>query len=330
MARERRVTATDVAREAGVSQPTVSYVLNNVGNQKISAETKARVYAAVAKLGYTPSAAARTLRLGRSNVVLLLLADVPLGHTAIELIEHLTEDLERHGLTVITRIEAGQSTNTLWADVAPRAVVLFAPLDAERRAQMEAVGTHVVNVWHPGLDNGEDDPLARSQSRVGLLQVGHLAGRGHQAIGYGAPTDRRLHDFYELRLEGVRRACVERGLFPPAVREVPLDVVSAAEHARRWVAEGVTAVCAFNDEVAFALLAGMRAAGLSAPDALAVIGVDDIPLAPFAAPPLTTVNQHLATVAAELAESVLHGLEHPNQFPRRQSEVARVVIRESA
>ena len=74
----RAVTATDVAREAGVSQATVSYVINDDPNQKISSETRGRVLAAVARLGYTPSAAARALRKGSSDLVLLALPDVPM------------------------------------------------------------------------------------------------------------------------------------------------------------------------------------------------------------------------------------------------------------
>ncbi|MFJ9085529.1 LacI family DNA-binding transcriptional regulator [Streptomyces sp. NPDC102384] len=330
MARRRRVTATDVAREAGVSQTTVSYVLNDVPHQKISTETRQRIHAAVDKLGYTPSAAARTLRKGHSDIVLLLLADMPLGHTAIELIEQLTQVLQEHGLSVITRIEDGGTDAALWADLAPRAVVMLAPVEADRRARMEAAGIDVINAWRRDPEDAGHDTLAYSQHHVGTLQARHLAAAGHRNLGYAAPADPRLGDFYELRLQGVRDACAELGLEPPVVREVEPDAGGAAAAVRAWRSESVTGVCAFNDEVAFALLAGMRAAGLSAPGDLAVIGVDDIPVARFAEPPLTTVDQHMGIVATGLAEAILRRRGFPAGQGEQRGASATVVARQSA
>ncbi|MGA5761392.1 LacI family DNA-binding transcriptional regulator [Nonomuraea bangladeshensis] len=327
MARARRVTSVDVAREAGVSQATVSYVLNNVPHQKIAEETRQRIHAAVKKLGYTPSAAARTLRLGRSDIVLLLVANIPLGSTAVELIEHLTADLERHGLSVITRIESGRTVASLWKDLAPAAVVSFAPVTKENRADMRAAGTYVVNAW--GDSEGEPNVMTRGQTRIGRMQADHLISRGHVRVGYAAPADPRVRAFYDPRLAGVRQGCADRGLPPPSVREVPLDAEAASTAARAWRAEGVTAVCAFNDEVAVALLAGVRAAGLSAPADLAVIGVDDIPMARFAEPPLTTIDQHTEAVAAELADAVLKGLERPDARRSAPPDNATLVVRRS-
>ena len=76
---ERRVTLADVALMASVSAATVSYVLNNKPGQSIPAETRQRVQAAAAELGYTRSGAARTLARGRSDIVLLLVPDLPLS-----------------------------------------------------------------------------------------------------------------------------------------------------------------------------------------------------------------------------------------------------------
>src|SRR3954454_24687443 len=77
--RFRRPTAADVARRAGVSRATVSYVLNDTPHQAIPSQTRERVRAAAADLGYSPSAAARTLITGRSEVALLLPPDRPIG-----------------------------------------------------------------------------------------------------------------------------------------------------------------------------------------------------------------------------------------------------------
>jgi DNA-binding LacI/PurR family transcriptional regulator len=336
-ARKGRVTSIDVAREAGVSQTTVSYVLNDVADQKISAGTRRRVLAAVEKLGYTPSAAARTLRRGRSDIVLLVLPDVPVGPTLAEVIERLTDDLEQRGLTVISRRDRGHApVAALWRELMPAAVVGFSgSIGPEDRERLRAAGIHCAGLL---LDSGGGDVLSLPQTRIGRVQAGHLAATGHRLLGYAAPDDPRVRDFYELRLEGVRRGCAESGLGPPVVYEVPLGVRPAADAVRSWHEAGVTGICAYNDEVAFALLAGARAAGLAVPGDLAVIGVDNIPLAPFAVPPLTTVDQHGGTIAAHLAELVLGGIgngvgsgagtSRPARPPR--AEAVTLVVRESA
>src|SRR5215218_9071233 len=95
----RRVTSADVARMAGVSRATVSYVLNDTPHQTISAHTRDRVLHAAAVLGYAPSAAARTLRTGRSDVVLCLLPDWPIGPEVGSMLGNLSTALARSGLT---------------------------------------------------------------------------------------------------------------------------------------------------------------------------------------------------------------------------------------
>src|SRR6185312_14686232 len=97
----RRVTSADVAREAGLSRATVSYVLNDTPHQKIPDETRQRVLATAARLGYAPSAAARALRSGRSELVLCLLPDWPMGPQVGEMLEHLSSSLAQYGLTFV-------------------------------------------------------------------------------------------------------------------------------------------------------------------------------------------------------------------------------------
>ncbi|MBO2448693.1 LacI family DNA-binding transcriptional regulator [Actinomadura barringtoniae] len=325
-ARQRRVTSVDVAREAGVSPATVSYVLNRVTRQRISEETRRKVMAAVDKLGYTPSAAARDLRRGRSDIVLLLLKGIPLGFTAIELVEELTDALGRHELTLVTRLERDRPLTEMWRELTPAAVIFFTEVSEEDRAQLSTAGAHIVHNWPDA--NGQD-PITAGQVEIGRLQAVHLAANGHRRLGYLGPDDARMRDFAGPRLEGVRQACAERGLTPPDVREMPFGSAAAVRIARTWQAAGITGVCAFNDEYAFTFLAGMRAAGLAAPDDLAVVGVDDIPLAQLAAPPLTTVRQDMRIVAATLTHQVLRGLGL-SDGRALSTEASILVVRDSA
>ncbi|MFC4616816.1 LacI family DNA-binding transcriptional regulator [Cellulomonas algicola] len=328
----RRVTATDVAREAGVSQATVSYVLNNTPGQTIPAATRQRVQDAVARLGYAPHGAARALRTGRSDVVLFLLPDWPIGPAVVTLVEGLTERLQAQGLSLfVRRTTDGSALSGLWRTVAPAAVVSLDGLDDAEQRAMEDAGIPVVSALVRPRRSAQG-VLTLSHTLIGATQLQHLAATGHRHIGYGLPDDPRVTVFRDLRLDGVRTAAFELGLAEPSARVVPMDVAGAAAAVTAWRAESpaVTAVCAYNDDQAFALLAGMRSLGLSAPADLAIIGVDDTPLAPFAHPPLTTVRQDADAVMDYLTAAVLQRLAGgtPPRPPR--SEAITLVVRESA
>lgn len=323
-----RVTSADVARASGVSRTTVSYVLNDTPGASISEETRRRVLETAADLGYTPSAAARTLRSGRSDVVLCVLPDWTVGPVIDTLLDHLTTLFADHGLALLVFHDRGSSPLTeLWRAVTPRAVLALGPLTeadaaAMRTARIPVVGSALDEDPHP-------ETFAVPQHGIAELQVEHLAARGHRVLAYAAPSDARLEAFVDRRLAGARGACARLGLPDPRVRTVDLEVGSAADAVRAWRADGVTAVVAYNDEVAFAVLAGMHAEGLAAPADLAVIGVDDIPLARLAAPALTSVWQAIDAQAEHLASSVLAALGHSVPAPRPVGELFHVVERSS-
>ncbi|WP_232014274.1 LacI family DNA-binding transcriptional regulator [Cellulomonas fimi] len=324
------MTSADVARESGVSRTTVSYVLNAKDGVVITDATRQRVLDAAARLGYTPSAAARTLRSGRSDLVLCVLPDWTVGPVIDTLIDHLTTALAEHGLSVLVHSGRGKgSLADLWRAVTPCAVLGLAPFDeadthAMRQAGIPVVGTALDEDPHPEI-------FSVPQADIGGLQVEHLAERGHRVLAYAAPSDDRLAAFADRRLAGARAVCERLGLPEPRVAPVDLDVASAVAAVRQWRSgdDPVTAVAAYNDEVALAVLAGLRAEGLRVPDDVAVIGVDDISAARLAAPALTTVWQAIDAQASYLAASVLTALGLAHDPPQRTSDVFHVVQRES-
>lgn len=326
-----KVTAKDVARVAGVSQATVSYVINDTPSQRISPDTRDRVLSAVAELGYTPSAAARALRKGSSDVVLLAMPNLPIGPTIASLIDRLEDDLESTGLSLITRrISDRHPLDSLWRQISPAAVVAWTEVPPQLERDMTASGIFVAQtLWAP---RSGEATLTVPQHLIGRLQAEHLAVAGHSSIGYAAPADARVEGFLRLRLDGVRTSCVELGLDLPVVQFVPLDVASAADAVRAWRAASppVTGVCAYNDEVAFAVLAGMRELGLTAPTDMAVIGVDNIALAPFASPPLTSIDQNEEILADHLAALIRAGIAGEPLPAMPRSESVSVIVRESA
>jgi DNA-binding LacI/PurR family transcriptional regulator len=323
------VTSADVARESGVSRTTVSYVLNGTPGATISNATRRRVIETATRLGYAPSAAARTLRSGRSDLVLCVLPDWPIGPVIDTLLEHLADELAERGLSVLVHHGRGtRPLSDLWRAVQPRTVVGFTAFAEEDLRAMRQAGIQVVGTR---MDGDDDDPtvVAVSQVQIGELQAQHLVAGGRSRIGWAGSTDERIAQFAQLRLEGVRSGCEQAGLAPPVVLELELTVASAARAVAAWREAGVDAVAAYNDEVGLAVLAGLRAQGLAVPQDVAVIGVDDVPAAALAEPPLSSVDQAIERQAAYLAACTLAVLDGADP-PSRPDDLHTVVARESS
>lgn len=323
------VTSADVARASGVSRTTVSYVLNGTAGAKISEATRERVREAARSLGYSPSAAARTLRRGRNDIVLCVLPDWPVGPIIDTLLDDLATALAGRGLTILVHHDRGpEPLAELWRQVTPLAVVGLSRFDDDDVRAMVQAGIKVVGTT---LDEDADRGVfAVPQTQIGRLQVTHLADRGHTHLAYAAPDDPRLAAFTDRRVAGARLECAERGLPEPQVATVPLDVDAAVAALRAWRTgpHPVTAVAAYNDDVAIAVLAAARAEGLRVPDDVAVLGVDDTPAARLAAPPLSTVWQAVDAQAAHLAASVVATLDG-TPLPARPDDLFHVVARGS-
>jgi DNA-binding LacI/PurR family transcriptional regulator len=323
------VTSKDVAREAGVSRATVSYILNNTPHQSIPESTRKRVLDAAARLNYTPLASARILRRGRSDIVLLLLPDWPIGPNIATMTELLAGYLHPHGLTLVTHAHLKERPlEEIWRALTPAAVIRLGHLGPDEDEQLRRAQ---VGVLVEMADSADDDAdLNIPMQRMGRMQAEHLAAQGHRRIGYAAPGDKRLDVFRDRRLHGVREACADLGLDLPEVRDVRLDREAAAAAIAHWRKLGITGVCAYNDETAIALLAGAKRLGLRVPSDIAVIGADDIPLAKLADPPLTTVVIDLPRVSKVIAGHIIHGLTGTGRRERIPSTVLDVVLRESA
>ncbi len=328
----RRVTSADVAREAGVSRSTVSYVLNDTPHQKIPDATRQRVFDAAARLGYVPSAAARTLRSGRSDVVLGLVPDWPLGAAVGHLLQCMTAAFARRGLTFVVHpnTRAARPLNEVWKAIAPAAVLALDEFSDADAADMRAAGVQVIVTMHASARHRWRQ-IPMPENPIGALQARHLAA-AHTRLGYAYPDDQRVAVFAEPRLAGASEVCAELGLPEPDVRTVPLKPSAAADAVRSWLAASppVTGICAFNDEIAMAVLAGLSHLGLEAPRDMAVVGVDDIPSAAVAHPPLTTVVQEFAVIAEHYAGSVVAALDGEQLPAEPASGGFRLEIRESA
>ncbi|MFV0460871.1 MAG: LacI family DNA-binding transcriptional regulator [Actinomycetales bacterium] len=290
----RRATSADVARRAGVSRTTVSYVLNGRADN-LPVATQARVRQAAADLHYVPSAAARTLRRGRSDLVVLMSPRWTYAYTTGVVVERLTERVDDLGLCLMLT-QADAADDRVWASVAPLAVVSLDLIPAEAVARLHRLG--VQHVIHPGAAWS----VAEGGARHGRVQAEYLIGKGHRRFGFACSNDPTLQWFSEIRSEGFRRAITGTGeVLPLPVGTSPELAVDAVQ---RWQQAGASAVAAYNDETAIAVLGAMQRLGLTCPDDLAVMGVDNSPASRCVQPGLTTLDVAPAA-AADLLGNLL-------------------------
>ena len=304
----------DVARLAGVSQKTVSRVLND--EPYVSAELRRRVLDAAESLGYRRNNAARALASGRTHAIGVVTLGTGLYGPA-SLLTGIERAVRRTGyaLRVANTVEgdpggvAGAVETLL--DQGVDGIVISEPID-------EGDGSLHVDV--PVLVLGA--PPALTAPRVvtagvdGLalarLATDHLLDLGHATVHHLAGPQRWFAA--RDRLAGWRAALEARGVPPPP--HTMGDWSAASGYAAgRELAGDVTAVFAANDDMAVGLIRALTEAGRRVPDDVSVVGFDDIPLAGYVTPPLTTVPQPFDAVATRGIELLLHAVEQPDAEP---------------
>lgn len=327
-----RVTSRDVAREAGVSQTTVSFVLNGRDEHGIAQETRRHVLATARRLGYVPSASARSLRAGKSHVVVCLIPDLPVSEAFETMKRRLSAALAEQGYACAF-FEATWRKGRLaemWRHVEPAAVVSFAALDPRDAAVLRASSVPVIeDVLRP--DGARLRHL--DQREIGATQVRYLASQGHRRLAVAAIADPREQPFCAPRVAGARQACSDLGLAAPVEVTVEYSTdsaLSALDELRR-LDQPPSAVAAFNDLVGLALMGACRVAQVRVPEELAIIGVDDLPAAGLSVPGLTTIRLDLAPPARSLAMEVVAAIggELLTDDPT-DSDVLQIIRRGSA
>ncbi len=321
-----RPTKADVARLAKVSAATVSYVLNDVEGQTISAQTRAAVHDAAKQLGYRPNLAARNLARGGSGVMLYIVPRISLGDLLIEVGSRLTAALARHGVVLSLQFETDDGRNVVdaMADLNPIAVTSVFPLGG---AALEAATAAGIPQIH--LGSAQLHAMGALHLTIGEMRVEHLASRGHRRLAFAFSDVAQLRPLGEYWLDGLRVAASGRGMPEIRVGSVANDGADAAEVISGWIADGVTAVCAESDETAMVVLHGIRQAGLRCPQDLAVMGVDARPLGAVSAPPLTSVGFDAETIVDVSVAAMMTELGYPSVPEPSSQNVAHLIQRAS-
>ncbi|MFE5486683.1 LacI family DNA-binding transcriptional regulator [Streptomyces sp. NPDC056527] len=311
------ITSADVARLAGVSRATVSFVLNDTPGHRVSESTRARVLDAADRLGYVPHAAARSLRAGRSNLVLMPASISAIGRLVSDWVDDLHSELDRRGYTAV--LHAGRFADPVdaaraWAELRPAAVVA---LDGDRLTAQAAELLRRAGVR--GLLAFASRPLPGvhtigfDHSRIGATAAEHLIARGRNRIGVVMPQERGLDAFARPRLAGAESVAA-RHMATVTPVELAYTRESAAALAGRWTSLDLDSVFAYNDEYAALLLHALKAEGIAVPEEVAIVGSDDLVLSAFQQPALSTIRLDLAS-PARIADALHELIETGSTAP---------------
>lgn len=311
------VTGDDVARAAGVSRPAVSQILN--GRGRFSPDTIRRVEETAAAMNYRPSAAARTLATGTSDVVIALVPNTTFGTNLQDFVDFLTEELARAGLILVLRFASSpvELLEHFITTVRPRAVIapFVAPTAAERES-IEAAGIALIDLHAEG---GRDE-----NHRIGLLQGEYLASKGHRHLVYAHLRDTRLDVFGDAREQGLADYCLAHGIDAPTSIRLPLELDEAVSLLRTLPLG--TAIACYNDDVAIALLGAARELGRRVPEDVALMGMDATRIGTLVAPRLTTIKVEAAPAMDRMIRDVVSRVSGSARPARPTDPVVLTVV----
>nr|WP_297424537.1 LacI family DNA-binding transcriptional regulator [uncultured Actinotalea sp.] len=334
--RPRRATIRDVALEAGVSRGTVSRVLN--GEPYVSAEARAAIEAAVAKVGYVPNTAARNLALQRAQAIgfivhephALFLEDPNIGAILLGANRVLSgADQQMVSLVIDSERDSRRVARYLSGGFVDGAVVVSA---RQNDSLLAAIGRLSIPATLVGRPPGDVHvPWVGIDNRGAAAAITeHLVGTGRRRIGMIAVALDR--DSGADRLTGFRDALGDR-FDERLVVDRPLYEYTAGRTAMEELLErepDVDGVFAASDAVAAGALDALRAAGRRVPEDVGVVGFDDSSWALRTHPQLTTVHQPASLLGERAAESVLAQVSGSAPEPGGTLLETHVVVRGSA
>ncbi len=328
----KRVTMSDVAREAGVSLMTVSRVLN--GKAEVSPETRQRVLDVIARLDYRPSGVARSLVTRRTRTIGLVVPDNanPFFSEVARGVEHAAyahgynvflcntdEDLERERAVLQSLEEKGVDGVVLCSsrleDDELRTVIARHPAAVLLNRRLEGVAAVLV-----------DD------EQGGRMATEHLLRAGRRRVGFltGPPASRSGRQ----RVTGYRAAFVAAGLpCSPAWAWPCAPTVDGGRQGTRELLgghPGMTALLCYNDLVAIGALQACAELHVAVPGELAVVGFDDIPLAALVTPSLTTCRAPRYDLGCEAMRLLLQCLDASSEQTGEVLMQPELIVRASA
>jgi DNA-binding LacI/PurR family transcriptional regulator len=332
------ITSHDIAEAAGVSRTTVSYVLSNRLGVSVSGKTRKRVLATARRLGYVPNSAAAMLVTGRSKSIGLVLSRPELlgvdGFIPI-MVHGLNEVCSARGYRLLMEAVTDPPRVDDYLDLAKSkrvdSMIVMNPRKGDPALRK------VIETSFPVLVAGSAEQPRESaigtQDRQGSQKATeHLLSLGHKRIAHISYASLNYHGAL-LRLEGYRQALQKAKIpFDPSLfREGDFTAQSGYDAMRRILASAsrATALFAGNDTIATGAMLALREAGLSVPEDFAVVGYDDLPIASYTCPPLTTVRTHPFEQGKLLAEAAITLMNNEKVGSQQDALPLELVVRNS-
>lgn len=316
--RDRRITIGDVAARAGVSKSAVSFVFN--GRPGVGEEARERILEAALELEWRPDARARALSRSRAQALGLVIRRDPELLSTDPFFPQFVAGVESHlstvGYALVLQVvdgeEAERAAYSRFAHEARVDGVFLTDLriEDERPAELRTLGMPCVLLGSGG--SGDTAPIGLDDAAGIRRAVRHLHALGHQRIAHVSGADRYVHS--RVRRGAWESEMRELGLEPGAVAVGDFTGASGARATHELLdhPEPPTAIIYANDIMAIAGISAAMDRGMRVPHDLSIIGFDDIPLAPYVIPPLTTVRQDVfqwGNACARTLVSIVEGRE---------------------
>jgi LacI family transcriptional regulator len=326
-------TIREVAESAGVSYATVSHVINNT--RVVSQETRERVLAAMSALNYRPNALARSLRQGKTNTMGLVLPDSANPFFA-EISRSIEDEAFKKGYSVfLCNTELDTQRELFYVDVLSKkqvdGIIFVAAGDQADSLDFLVHRNLPVVMIDRDLHNVDVDAVLTDNQLGGFLATRHLIELGHTRIAcISGPSS--ITPGSE-RIVGYRNALEQAGL----VYDEKL-ILRGDYHARSGleITQSIlemdprpTAIFALNDLMALGALRAASEAGCSVPADLAIVGYDDLELAQFTNPPLTTIAQPKKEIGVQAVHLLIDRMSQKSRPPRRLVLPPELIVRRS-
>ena len=340
----KRPTQVDVARLAGVSRATVSYVVNGLtdGRVPISKDTRQRVLEAVAELDYVPDARAQALRSGNTNTIGLIIPDIHNPHFW-EIADGVEQEAYAAGYHILLSSipPENEYAEDIFKNLSQRRIdgLIMIPSFIYQSEEAQKTLANLLKRRVPivGImaDHGEAsyniDRVISDYRDTTVEVMTHLLSLQHRRIGfiYGIAVPELGND----RLSAYRDSLQAAGLpvDPELIIQCGQPIEDSYQATRQLLELPVrpTALLAINDFLAVGALRAIRDLNLNVPDDISLVGYDDVPLAKYLVPRLSSASKNGEKMGREAMRLLLARLQDPNR-PRQEIRLpARLILRES-
>ncbi len=327
-------TMKDIARLAGVSTSTVSHVINK--SRFVSDEIAERVNNAAQQLNYAPSALARSLKMNRTQTIGMLVTTSTNPFFG-EVVKGVERSCYHKGYNLILCNTEGDnqrmkaSINTLLQKRVDGLLLMCSTLEGERLDVFDRYPDIpiVVMDWGPILF--ASDKIQDNSLQGGYMAAKHLIECGHKEIG--CITGPLIRHQAQMRYEGYKRALAEAGIAinPDWIVESDFECEGGYQAFEKLYQRGKlpSALFVSNDMMAMGVIQAASQRGLRVPDDLSLIGYDDVHIAKFMTPALTTIHQPKYRLGKAAVDTLLYRLENPDTTAQVVQLEPTLVVRNS-